>query len=233
MKNYLFIGVLLCLFQPAIAQRIVEKTFPSGKIKKVKLDLKMAQLITVTTWEQDEVYFKASIDLNNGKLDDSLKLSFEKNNDLLFISSKVDVKFNNWISKETFDKWQKENKPFYWDDKENFVVAELLYELKIPKNTILEIASINADVELRGVSSVAKVKTINGFVDMDWLEKAGADISLKTINGEVYSDMDISFPNFKKYPIVGYELQGKYKQGGTKLQLETINGDIFFRKAKN
>ncbi|MFT6963739.1 MAG: hypothetical protein ACJAWV_003477 [Flammeovirgaceae bacterium] len=65
---------------------------------------------------------------------------------------------------------------------------------------------------------------------MDWKENSGANISLKSISGEVYSDLEIDFENFKQNPIVGYKLCGKFKNGGSRLYLESISNDVYLRK---
>jgi hypothetical protein len=55
---------------------------------------------------------------------------------------------------------------------------------------------------------------------------------MKTITGEVYSDLDINFLNKKDTPqIVGYLLKGTLNGGGAEVHLESISNDVFLRKA--
>jgi hypothetical protein len=54
---------------------------------------------------------------------------------------------------------------------------------------------------------------------------------VKTITGEVYSDLDIDFGNKKeKNPIVGYLLEGKINGGGPEVKLESISNNVYLRK---
>lgn len=50
-----------------------------------------------------------------------------------------------------------------------------------------------------------------------------------TIHGEIYSDFELE--NTLKDEMFP-EIKTAWRGGGEQLELETINGDIFFRKAK-
>ena len=61
----------------------------------------------------------------------------------------------------------------------------------------------------------------------------GAELALKTITGEVYTDQDIAFSTDRpKNPIVGYQLHGTLKGSGPLVKLESISNDVYFRKRK-
>jgi hypothetical protein len=69
--------------------------------------------------------------------------------------------------------------------------------------------TISANIDLKEVTGPVHAKSISGYVDMHWPSKQGASVAMKTITGEVYSDLDINFLNKKDTPqIVGYLLKG-------------------------
>ena len=50
---------------------------------------------------------------------------------------------------------------------------------------------------------------------------------------EHYADPAVTFSNLKEKSYVGYELHGSYGPGGGPLvKLESVSGDVFFRKQK-
>jgi hypothetical protein len=96
----------------------------------------------------------------------------------------------------------------------------------------LNVSSVSGDVKLSGLSgSAVEAKTVSGDVDLSWPPAKAAELSLKSITGEVYADPAVSFTNLKQRSYVGYQLHGSYGQGGGPLvKLESVSGDVFFRK---
>lgn len=96
----------------------------------------------------------------------------------------------------------------------------------------LNVSSVSGDVKLNGLGgSAVEAKTVSGDVDLSWPPAQAAELSLKSITGEVYADPAVSFTNLKAKSYVGYQLHGSYGQGGGPLvKLESVSGDVFFRK---
>ena len=70
-------------------------------------------------------------------------------------------------------------------------------------------------------------------MDVAWPATQGAELALKTITGEVYTDQDIAFSaEPRKNLIVGYQLRGTLRDSGPLVKLESISNDVFFRKRK-
>ncbi|WP_151088301.1 DUF4097 family beta strand repeat-containing protein [Hymenobacter baengnokdamensis] len=94
------------------------------------------------------------------------------------------------------------------------------------------VRSVSGDVKLSNLSSSAvEAITVSGNVDLSWPPAQGADLSLKSITGEVYADPAVTFSNLKAHSYVGYELHGSYGSGtGPLVKLESVSGDVFFRK---
>ncbi|WP_020531456.1 hypothetical protein [Flexithrix dorotheae] len=221
--------LMVTLAHYAFSQKIVERTISVAHQKSINLQFNQADLIKITGWDKKEIQFKASIDLNGGTLNDSLHLFFEEGNEEIQIYSQIDKSFKHWMSKRNYT--EEDGRNYYWGKNEKFIISEILYELKIPKELITQLKTINGDIELKNLDNSLTAKTINGFIDLDWNPETGAYFEMKTINGELYSNLEnIEFTNKKEHPIVGYPLKGTYKSGKTPVMLETINGNIFLRK---
>lgn len=96
----------------------------------------------------------------------------------------------------------------------------------------VNVRSVSGDVKLKGLSgSSIDATTVSGDVDLTWSPAQAAELSLKSITGEVYADPAVSFTNLKQRSYVGYQLHGSYGSGGGPLvKLESVSGDVFFRK---
>ena len=89
----------------------------------------------------------------------------------------------------------------------------------------------NGNIDIRGASEAVFAKTISGFVDLSWPKSKGATVAMKTITGEVYSNLAIDFKTKReKHPIVGYQLEGDVLGGGPSLKLESISNHIYLRQ---
>ncbi len=96
----------------------------------------------------------------------------------------------------------------------------------------VNVRSVSGDVKLNGLGgSAVEATTVSGDVDLTWPPAQAAELSLKSITGEVYADPAVSFSNLKAKSYVGYQLHGSYGAGGGPLvKLESVSGDVFFRK---
>jgi hypothetical protein len=94
------------------------------------------------------------------------------------------------------------------------------------------VRSISGDVKINNLSgNTVEATTVSGDVDLSWPPTKGAELSLKTITGEVYADSAVSFTNLKAKSYVGYQLHGSYgPTNGPLVKLESVSGDVFFRK---
>jgi DUF4097 and DUF4098 domain-containing protein YvlB len=90
--------------------------------------------------------------------------------------------------------------------------------------------SVNGTVEaafdrVEGVKSIT-LKTVNGKVELALPPNTDAELSAKTVNGNIRTDDDLTVQ--KNWP-VGRELHGKLGKGGTRIKAETVNGSINIR----
>jgi hypothetical protein len=96
----------------------------------------------------------------------------------------------------------------------------------------VNVRSVSGDVKLNGLGgSAVEAVSVSGDVDLTWPPAQAAELSLKSISGEVYADPAVTFSNLKQRSYVGYQLRGSYGTGsGPLVKLESISGDVFFRK---
>ncbi|MGI4739953.1 MAG: DUF4097 family beta strand repeat-containing protein [Janthinobacterium lividum] len=95
----------------------------------------------------------------------------------------------------------------------------------------LTLRTVSGDVKLTDLGhSAVEATSVSGDVDVSWSPTQGAELSLKTVSGEVYADPAVTFSNVKEHSYVGYELHGSLGSGGPVVTLHSVSGDVFFRK---
>jgi hypothetical protein len=92
------------------------------------------------------------------------------------------------------------------------------------------------DVELSDTPARTEMafSTLNGDVDVTLPDGYGADLTLSSDNGAIYSDFEVvvtgDLPKTRR--VVGQKMSGKINGGGPALLLKTFNGDIVLHKKK-
>lgn len=232
MKKLTLVAVFVIGFfmQTSAQNRIVERSFAFEEDDKIHLDLQFGDIITVRSWDQNEVSFKANIEINQGKLNDALLLDFEHENGRLEIDADYDEK--KLKEGNCADCPDNNHTHYHWNNGNGYVVcSKITYEIFVPKNADLNIESISGDIELIDLAGPIRAKSISGFVDLSWPSGRPADIDIKTVSGEAYSNLDeLQFDNKKNMPMVGYDLKGKIGNGGTRVSLESVSGNIYLRR---
>lgn len=231
----LFIFVLVSLLQTFAQQRIVEKSFSMNGDQKVRLDLRFGETISVNAGEKNEVAFKAVIEINNGKLNDALELDFNTENGLKITSDYNKQKLKAGRRQDCPDQYSRYSWNNRSDDDSYVVCSNISYELRVPENIDLDVESISSDIELAGLTGPVRAKSISGFVDLSWPVENSANLNIKTVSGEAFTDLDnLQFKNKKKQiPLVGYSLKGTIGTGGPEVSIESVSGNIYLRKANS
>lgn len=89
--------MLICgLYSAAISQTKLHKQFGVANINKVKFVFDYPQLIKVKTWNKNEVGVDALVNINNGKDNDSFKISQTIKGDVLVIEGKINNLVDIW-----------------------------------------------------------------------------------------------------------------------------------------
>ena len=230
MKTTVFLLLLSLLIRPAFAQKIIEKTLLVAPNQRVNLNLKFADSIQIRYWDKPTVSVRIAVTINSGKLNDALTVTSG--------STDQEVSLKTDFDKELIKQGKAEDCPgqnHNWstnsDGKNYSVCSEINYQVFLPMQAELKVETINGNIDIKGAMGPVFAKTISGFVDMSWPRSKGTNVAMKTITGEVYSDMDIDFRNKKeKHPIVGYQLEGTINGGGPAVRLESISNNVYLRK---
>ncbi|MBC8082763.1 MAG: hypothetical protein H7Z21_06075, partial [Hymenobacter sp.] len=114
------------------------------------------------------------------------------------------------------------------------VCAGITFDVSLPPGTSLRVNTIGGNIDVRGLTGELQAKSVSGFVDVGWPASSGAQVILKTITGEVYSDLNLAADNQRSNPSrVGHEMKGNVgAASGPVLRLESIKGNVSLRKAK-
>jgi hypothetical protein len=230
MKKILLLAILGVVCASAFAQKIIEKKLPYESGKTVNLNLRFGDSIQVRYWDKPEVSVHMSVKINQNKLNDAFLVTTSTTSEEIILKTDLD--------KEMVKTGKGEDCPGQkstWrnDDGKNsyHVCSEINYQVTLPRQAKLKLETINGNIDIQGATAAVAAKTISGYVDMTWPKAKGANVAVKTITGEVYSDLDIDFGDKKeKNPIVGYLLEGKFNGGGPEVKLESISNNVYLRK---
>ncbi|MDZ7772763.1 MAG: hypothetical protein U5K31_08505 [Balneolaceae bacterium] len=233
-KYYLALLLFCLAVLPASAQqRTVERTFAMDAGEEVRLELKFGNEITVRAWDRDEVSFTATVEINGGRLNEALLLDFDEEGEGL----RIDSRYDNELLRQGHrgDCPDRGYTTYNWSDnrEDAWVCSRISYVVHVPRDAPIIIDTISGDILMEGVRGPIEAKSISGFVDLSWPEQQAAQLSLKTISGEAYTDLEsLTYLNRKdRPPLVGYELKARIGSSGPAVRLESVSGDIFLRRA--
>ena len=232
MYRFLFILLVLVAARPAAAQKIIEKTAPITAGQRVFLDLRQATSIRVRPGAAGQLALKATVSINQNRLNDALQLTVAPTPEQLRVTADFD--------KEMLKKAQPGDCAGYddhgygrnmWFGQQ--VCDDIAYDITLPADVALRVFTYSGNVDIAGFSNALEAKSLSGFIDVTWPATKGAELSLKTLNGEVYTDQDIAFSTaLRRSPDFGYWLQGTLRGSGPVVKLESISNDVYFRKRK-
>ena len=210
MKTNTILVVLWLCICPLQAQQIIEKHIDFSGRESLSLKIQIADSINIQTWNKNEVYIKASVNINENKDNEAYITSFDE-------ASRIVVVKANFMDK-------------YFKGKNNCCnQTDIYWQIYVPENTKFSVETINANVTITGQTREMNVKSISGYIDL--AEPAGkhADLDFSTISGRMYSNHELALN--KMHSGIPLKIIEKLNNGGDPVKLETISGDIFFRKS--
>lgn len=210
MKTYILLVVSWLCLCPLHAQQIIEKHLSFSGKDALSLKIQIADSINVQTWNKDEVYVKASVNINDNKDNAAYETSFYDD------GNKVVVKANF-------------REKYFQGRKDCCNESEIYWVVYIPENTRFSVETINANITVRGKTKEMNVKSISGFIDLAVPAAKQADLDFSTISGRIYTDLGIT--GSKGRSGIPMKINEKLNSGGDLIKLETISGDIFIRKS--
>lgn len=206
------------------AQTVVKKEMNMPEGKELELDLKFADSIQLVGWEQQMVRIVATVNINEGKNNENFVLDFDDFNQQLVVHSNV----------MDLDKISKQRIIYDEDSGEEIhtreVDLDIWFQIWLPKQASLKLKTINGDVTASGLTGKMRIKSISGDVDITLPGKMNASLTLKSITGNMYSDL--IFKNDKagndRFSMKPFHCD--LNDGGKSIELESISGNIYVRK---
>ncbi|MEO0341574.1 MAG: hypothetical protein AAF242_20490, partial [Bacteroidota bacterium] len=97
-----------------------------------------------------------------------------------------------------------------------------------PSNVKLNLSTISGDIEIPKWEGAIRAKSISGALDVSMNPRVAKDIKVKSVTGEVYTDLDIRLDEGSTS--YSKRMNTSLNGGGSLTRLETVSGDIFIRK---
>lgn len=108
----------------------------------------------------------------------------------------------------------------------------------------VEATTVNGDVEVQSNNipkTDTKFTTVNGAIRLTFPPQLAANIHYTSVSGDFYTDFDVTASPLreenKKHGGTYYKIGGKSNlqvgQGGPKIKITTVNGDMYLKKGKN
>ncbi|VXD18426.1 DUF4097 family beta strand repeat-containing protein [Marinoscillum sp. 108] len=207
--------LLLAATWVGYAQTQVTESANVGKQELLQLNFDFADDITIQTWDKNEVYVEVSVSINDGEYDHIFTL------DKMVTERAITISMDK-------DMWKKVDRK---GENCNFQ-TEIVYRVFLPSQLRLKANTINGNFIITPMTREVELKTISGDIDITVAREEGLDFKAKTISGEIFSDLEIDFPEGKEglRQVVGMNVRGKVNSGGSPMELETISGNIYLRK---
>jgi DUF4097 and DUF4098 domain-containing protein YvlB len=106
-----------------------------------------------------------------------------------------------------------------------------MHEVYIPENADFSVETINGNIIITGNTAEIRAKSISGFIDLAVTPQRKADVKMRTITGTMYSNIELNTMSRRIKQVGGGTVSAQLNGGGGKgIELETISGNIFFRK---
>lgn len=199
--------VLLCLLLTGItglsfAQRIIEKTYKTSKDQPVLLLFDFPK-VKISSWSKDEIYVKATVNINDNKQNDRFELLNQIIDGKLVIRDTIDFKHIdqqyyievNGVKKRFESKADFENyKDAHKDEK---IISystnntEIEIEVVLPLKDDIKVRSKFGLVEIQNYTGPLTVQTEFGKIDARLKESDVGKIKLTNQFGKIYSDFNL------------------------------------------
>lgn len=206
----------LCLHR-SDAQKIVERHLDFAQKDFVSLNIQIADSIRIITWNKNEVYVKASIDINDNKDNDLYNVDFEGSASTISVKAK-------------FSEHTRPHTDTGCNCNCNYR-SKIYCDVYIPENAGFSVETIDGNITISGRTDQVKAHSISGFIDMAVAPERKADFRLKTISGTIYSNLALASPDKSRHSVTT-DISDDYNGGGKLIDLETISGNIFLRKSE-
>jgi hypothetical protein len=223
MKNSILIA-LLCIGSLATrAQKIIEKHIPFSPKNFVSMNFQISDSIHIITWKKDEVYIRSSINVNDNQNNDDYKMVFDETGSTVNVSAKLET--------DNIRRSGKDSNNNNCCCCCNNVRTKIFHEVYVPENVDFSVETINGNIIIAGNTAEIRARSISGFIDLAIAPDRKAEVKMHTITGTMYSNIDLLPASRHIKQVGGGSISAQLNGGGSKsIDLQTISGNIFFRK---
>jgi len=234
MKNSLLFVLVLAAAIPVRAQKVIEKHIQLSASGFVSMNFQISDSIRIITWTKNEVYVKSTIDVNDNKNNDDYKEIFDESGNTVNVTAKLDYHCNTFHTrKRSSDSGNRSA-----DSNNNNdcccncgCETTIYHVIYIPENTDFSVETINGNITISGNTAGIRAHSISGYIDLSMSAARQANLSMSTISGTMYSNFELTGNNRHSRQVGGGRVYAQVNgSGGKAIDLETISGDIFFRK---
>ena len=168
--------------------------------------------------------------INGGKDNDAVKIDMDDYKDRL----SIDIDLNERrLDRSEYCCCEEDGGVYVTRNKRKSSCFELWVEINAPTEADVRIETVIADAVLKGMSGNVEIESVTGLIDIAWVESHGASVNMKSVNGDLYTDLDLkSRTKDGLRQISGHDVSGQYKDGARQVKLKTVTSDIYFRKPK-
>ncbi len=244
--RYLFIPLIL-LVCTANAQTRVEKSIAVNRGQKVVMNFKHPELITIKTWDQNEIKISAEVSINFGRNDEAFQFDVEEG-ETIRINSQIenysDLPRNIVIRYQGEDfffetkdphspeimKFREEIGDSGYEYMRHGVIMDIKVEVMVPKGISLDVEAKFGLVEVEGFTDELEVSSKFGGIDVT-VPQTNPSMKVRTKFGDVYSNLDMEFSSRDRYEIGRWvTLEGRGSNPSNPQYFRSEFGNVYLRK---
>lgn len=227
------------------AQTALNRTIPVSAGQNIEMHFDYPELITVTTWDKNEISVQGKVSINGGENDDAFVLetsttgkSIRLNggiNDIEKLPHRITVMRDGqkimFRDKSDWEKYKAEHGRGY-----NSVSMgpdiDIKIEIKVPRNVETRLTSVYGIVEIKNFTGPLTVDATYGGVDASLDERSVGELTAETNFGEIYTNLNVKFGGSATSEDFHTFVSAKPGQG-PHYNFESKYGNVYLRKAGN
>jgi len=214
-KLLLFTTLILGISSLSWSQKVITKNF-NIQDKRAEMKFDFADTIHIEAWNKSTIELEVTVNIDDNRYNDYYALNVNDDKDILELNEKVDF---DGIKKV---KGTKNNCNFD---------TQINYKLKVPADLEFSLKTISGKILLVGAQGKMSLNSISGFIDYSIPATLKAHINLATVTGNVYSNVKFDTTPSDKITWVGTKRDLSLNGGTLPVELKTVSGDIYLRKA--
>lgn len=227
------------------AQTALNRTIPVSAGQNIEMHFDYPELITVTTWDKNEISIQGQVNINDGENDNAFILesttsgnSIKLNghiNDIQDLPHRITVMRDGqktvFRDKSDWEKYKAEHGRSH-----NSVSMgpdiDIKIEIKVPRNVETSVTSVYGIVEVKNFEGPLTVDATYGAVDASLDERSIGELTAETNFGEIYTNLNAKFDGSATSKDFHTLVSAKPGQG-PHYNFGSKYGNVYLRKAGN